>query len=830
MPRRSSRIKSIKDRSNPNDDIPLSNRFVVTTPENTIRKHPEKVIKSPEQSRPKNKCKSDIILNISSTTLTMTEQNVLEKGFNLCPSIKLPDKMRVLDDLYRFCRKLKLKEYFFNPNKDDVPRDDISDEQCEINMSVSNRFYNPPQDPSDVLTTYISAVKKDVTETMNKPNYLKPNMTTEERDALGSLKNRKEIILQTADKGGKVVVMDRDEYIGKCKEDLSNKVFYEELVSDPTAEYVEKVKTAVNELKSQEVISEKDEKFLCEHLDEPVIPNFYGLPKIHKSFIKFPPLRPIVSNINSCTRRISEFLDSFLKFQAQRCSSFVRDTKHFLQKIEEVNNSKLPRQSVLVTMDVASLYTNIDHEEGAEACRIKLEQRKNKKISSETLKSLILLVLKCTAFKFGTKIYNQIKGTCMGTPMAPNYANLFMDQFENAVSEEYMNKAGLRPMVWYRYIDDIFFIWTDGVESLNDFIDFIQNYSDNNKMKSSMKFESNISSTEVNFLDVKVRFNNGILETDLYTKPTDAFLYLNSSSNHPKHVKSNIPKGQFIRIRRICSTKEDFFRNCRTLSSFFEKRGYQSKDLQRSVKEVANIPREKLLEDKIKVRKDPQMIFVCDWHPNMSQLPSIVRKHFHLLQNDHKSKDIFTSSPIVAYRRPKTIKNFVVRNNISNDDILEKPKTTEPCGKKCKLCKDILTTDTITNEKRGIKIKLNDGGTCQTKNVIYAAVCMRHNFICVGQTGEALCMRFCKHRYDIKGRPKNSEIAEHFHQNHEDGDMKVLILQSGLSGSKEKREYHEDRWMCLLQSLQAKNSSGMNKDINVFGKEMYECFSKLYTN
>ena len=124
--------------------------------------------------------------------------------------------------------------------------------------------------------------------------------------------------------------------------------------------------------------------------------------------------------------------------------------------------------------------------------------------------------------------------------------------------------------------------------------------------------------------------------------------------------------------------------------------------MQQSLEEVAKIPRDKLLEDKIKVRKDPQLIFVCDWHPNMSQLPSVLKKHFHLLQNDHKSKDIFTTSPIVAYRRPKTIKNIVVRNGIVNDDIIEKPKTTVPCGKNCKLCKDILTTDTIINEKRGI--------------------------------------------------------------------------------------------------------------------------------
>ena len=81
-------------------------------------------------------------------------------------------------------------------------------------------------------------------------------------------------------------------------------------------------------------------------------------------------------------------------------------------------------------MDVSSLYTNIDHQEGAEACFLKLEERKNKSISSHMLKSLILLVLRSTAFRFGNSIYKQVMGTSMGTPMAPNYANIFMAKFE----------------------------------------------------------------------------------------------------------------------------------------------------------------------------------------------------------------------------------------------------------------------------------------------------------------------------------------------------------------------------------------------------------------
>ena len=72
-------------------------------------------------------------------------------------------------------------------------------------------------------------------------------------------------------------------------------------------------------------------------------------------------------------------------------------------------------------MDETALSTNIDHQEGAEACFEKLEERKNKSIPSAALKSLISLVLRSNAFRFGNQIYKQLMGTVLGTPMAANY-------------------------------------------------------------------------------------------------------------------------------------------------------------------------------------------------------------------------------------------------------------------------------------------------------------------------------------------------------------------------------------------------------------------------
>ena len=163
------------------------------------------------------------------------------------------------------------------------------------------------------------------------------------------------------------------------------------------------------------------------------------------------------------------------------------------------------------------------------ACIEKLETRKKISIPSKTLGSLILLVLKSNAFRFGDFVYKQIMGTAMGTPMAPNYANLFMAKFEEDAITSYHASTGLKTHVWYRYIDDIFLIWTHGDEELQKFLLYLDTFSGTRNMKSKIKFEINKSEKEVNFLDVTIKVENGMLTTSLFSKPTDAHLYLNYS-------------------------------------------------------------------------------------------------------------------------------------------------------------------------------------------------------------------------------------------------------------------------------------------------------------
>ena len=165
------------------------------------------------------------------------------------------------------------------------------------------------------------------------------------------------------------------------------------------------------------------------------------------------------------------------------------------------------------------------------------------------------VVLKNNIFDFDEKTFKQKRGTAIGTKFAPPYAILFMADFEEKMLESFEKK----PMIWWRYIDDILFIWEHGEESLKVLIEQV------NMSHSRIKFTSKYSKEEVNFLDVDIKLRDGELKTDLFVKPTDTHQFLHPISCHPCHCKKGIPYSQALRLNRICSDNETFDRRCNDL-------------------------------------------------------------------------------------------------------------------------------------------------------------------------------------------------------------------------------------------------------------------------
>ena len=143
---------------------------------------------------------------------------------------------------------------------------------------------------------------------------------------------------------------------------------------------------------------------------------FYLLPKSHKGLHNVP-RRPVIPNSGYYTEIISSFLDHHLQPLAQAVKSYIKDTNEFLKKLRSL--PKLPDGIILCTMDVVGLYPNILHEEGLSALRKRLETRKEKYVSTDTIIDLAEAVLKNNIFTFGKKTLKQKRGTAIGTKFAP---------------------------------------------------------------------------------------------------------------------------------------------------------------------------------------------------------------------------------------------------------------------------------------------------------------------------------------------------------------------------------------------------------------------------
>ena len=148
--------------------------------------------------------------------------------------------------------------------------------------------------------------------------------------------------------------------------------------------------------------------------------------KIHKCpGSRKPPLRPIRNSKQNPTEKISEWVDDQLQPLVKELPSYIQDDNDFLRKIDNINEThNLPQDTLLVTWDVKSLYTNIPEHGGNEACRHYLSASGKSINVIEIIMKFIGLILNCNNFAFWTSSFLQRSGNAMGARMFPSYANL----------------------------------------------------------------------------------------------------------------------------------------------------------------------------------------------------------------------------------------------------------------------------------------------------------------------------------------------------------------------------------------------------------------------
>ena len=803
-------------------DVETENDTNTPTP-NKGHDTPPSAVKKPLSERHPKSNKS--VNNLSSRKLTEHENSVLELGLNFSPSMKTYDKVSTATEFFHFIRRLKLRDYFYhNPSSSNDSAASRDEDRDDTGWKKKNPDWYPEevrQNRSAALVAFIENIKQDTKiHLKERERKFWNNMTIEQRRAIKSLASDQNIVIKPADKGGAIVIMDRKDYEYACLEHLQDKNFYEEVKEDPNPGYKKDLEEIIKSLKENKVISNFEEAMLSEGNRSPA---FYGLPKIHKFFESFPPLRPICSGYSCCTVRLSEFIDSFLKPAARKTKSYIKDTTDFINKTKAflISQPTSDAKIFLVTMDVTSLYTNIDHNEGIEAVSSHLEKRRNKKVPSSLLAKLMKYILSSNTMSFCNRFFHQIKGTAMGTPMAVNYANLFMANLESSMLDSYEREHGTKPKLWFRYIDDIFFIYEGSLESLNHFINYCNEFSARSKMKSVIKFTTTYSESSVTFLDTKVTLENGHLLTTLHCKPTDSHDYLHRSSYHPSHIINSVPKSQFIRIRRICSRIQDYHAHAKSFIQYFCNKGYNEKSLKKLVHDIANTERDQLLCPKlIENTAEARVPLVLPYHHKFLGISSILKKRYQgMILSNPDMKNVFPQPPLLSFRRQRNLRDILVNSSTQTKHDTKNEQLKKGTGYTLDSCMN--TSGIVINNQNGLSTKVPNLPST-SKNVVYAAKCTKHNIIYVGQTSQTLNGRFYVHRSDILHRSKRSDLAQHYAQNDCDfeKDLQVSVLET-VVGSKNLREFKEEQWIARLDT---RTPNGLNSRLNDLGETYYSLF------
>ena len=450
----------------------------------------------------------------------------------------------------------------------------------------------------------------------------------------------------------------------------------------------------------------------------PRLPTLYLLPKIHKANN---PGRPIISACGGPTEKIS-FVDHVLKPHVTSLPSHVKDTTHFLNHLSTLD---VPDNHFLMTIDVSSLYTNIPHNEGIDACRKYLSTRTIEEPPTWLIINLLRYILTLNYFEFNGRVYHQVSGTAMGTKMAPNYANLFMGDLE----EKLIARYPVKPLLWLRYIDDIFCIFPGSLEDGQAFLHYL------NSQHRSIKFTADVSTTNVHFLDVDVHLQpDGHFTTSLYRKPTDTYRYLHYKSFHPKHQKRSIPYSQFVRVRRICTHTKDFYSFTNLMTAHLSTRVYPMKLLLDSQSKAAALDRTTLINPPPRPTTDQNIPLIVTFDPNHQNISNGIDRSRFLL--DNVKPPLTNQRVMVTFRKNKNLKDILVHSSLNPN---KTPLHCLPCRKpRCTTCPHIDTCRTVTSTSTNKTLCVATSSDCQSHDVVYLTTCLKCQIQYVGQTSNSV--------------------------------------------------------------------------------------------
>jgi hypothetical protein len=387
------------------------------------------------------------------------------------------------------------------------------------------------------------------------------------------------LIIVQADKNIGLAIFDYAHYRQLVHSHLNNETYYRQINNDEFDQITSRIYNDFLELRNTTMrhpqpphYTKNAQKFLDQTLlSTHHLPKFRVTPKLHKKIpLGYHPhliTRPIVGATNWITTNASIYICQVLKpffandiLRPTNSTSVARD-------IQNLYDTQYPPGTLLFSFDVVNMYNEMQLPLISQAMRTFCRQHNLPPFITE----LVDWILKNNYFAFENNCYQQLYGMAMGTNMAVLVANVFMTiHFEQHPLVQTQIRDNI--ILYRRYVDDIFGIWTGTPDDLHTF------FNAANTMIPGIRFTLDASTHSIEFLDLKIFFNpNMNLQTKTHQKTLNTYTYITNASYHPTALKKGFIKGELIRYARCSSNRFDFYNLCNTFRIRLTKRGYSNK-------------------------------------------------------------------------------------------------------------------------------------------------------------------------------------------------------------------------------------------------------------
>jgi peptide-methionine (R)-S-oxide reductase len=374
--------------------------------------------------------------------------------------------------------------------------------------------------------------------------------------------------------------------------------------------------------------------------DEFKYPAFHILPKLHKGLTDLKS-RPVVGAVDWFTSPISKILSIHLQdIISVQCGDYLlKRTTDTISRLHNIKKSEISDKSFLVTMDIESLYTNID---------IKILEEILQHFDPY-LSQLCKFVNENNKFEYLGSVYHQSGGIAMGTNSAPEMANIYL---LTLLDTQILQIPEIKS--YCRYLDDLFFVWNGSESGLNRLIEKLQ------VLIPGIQFSFKYSQKMVEFLDLCIVLDKREIHHYTHQKLLNKYAYITPSSCHPLHVFKSWIVAELNRYKSN-SSKRIYYQ--RTKDLFYQRlldRGYPRSFLNPLFDKHYYVFPQVIAKPKTKTIP---FILRYSKRPGIMTLGKLLRKDIHLksLLPNHR---IF-----ISWKKSRSIQDILCQSRLSENQI-----------------------------------------------------------------------------------------------------------------------------------------------------------------